>query len=87
MALFAGLRLPHIFGKVLFQSGAFGYPGYVSVVKDLIRCAPQQPLAVWMDVGHFESRLIDINRRMHADLEAGEYHVQLHFHPVSGDPF
>lgn len=75
MALFTGLRLPEIFGKVLCQSGAFGYPGYDSVVQQLIQYAPIETISTWMDVGHFERHLIDINWRMRAHLEARGYPV------------
>jgi enterochelin esterase family protein len=75
MALFAGLRLPEIFGKVLCQSGIFGYPGYESVVQQLIQYAPREAISIWMDVGQFERHLIDINWRMRAHLEARGYPV------------
>jgi enterochelin esterase family protein len=75
MALFAGLRLPEIFSKVLCQSGAFGYPGYESVVEQLIQHGPKQAISIWMDVGYFERHLVDINWRTRAHLEARGYAV------------
>jgi enterochelin esterase family protein len=75
MALFAGLRLPEIFNKVLCQSGAFGYPGYESVVEQLIKYGPKQEISIWIDVGHFERHLIDLNWRTRAHLEGRGYPV------------
>ena len=64
MALFAGLRAPHIFGRVLSQSGAFAIPdGDSFVVFELARAARSRRLSVWMDCGSFE-RLTEGNERM-----------------------
>jgi enterochelin esterase family protein len=62
-ALYTGLRVPHIFGQVLSQSGAFTMMGHDYVLWDLIRLGPVPPLRIWMDVGRFEW-LLDCNRRM-----------------------
>jgi enterochelin esterase family protein len=71
MALFAGLRAPHLYGRVLSQSGAFELDGYAPVVMDLVRHIPRAPIEIWMDVGKFES-LLDSNRAMkNALLERG----------------
>jgi len=51
MALYTGLRLPHIFGKVLSQSGAFSFGVYDTIVFDLVRCGDVQSINIWMDVG------------------------------------
>jgi enterochelin esterase-like enzyme len=67
MALFTGLRLPHVFGHVLSQSGAFSIEEYDMIVYDLVRYAPIPQLALWMDVGQFEW-LLETNRRMHSLL-------------------
>jgi enterochelin esterase-like enzyme len=64
MALYTGVRLDHIFGKVLSQSGAF-LPG--SVIHDLVDCRASQELKVWLDVGVYES-LLEMNRNMQARL-------------------
>jgi enterochelin esterase-like enzyme len=68
MALFSGLRLPHIFGHVLSQSGAFSIEEYDMIVYDLVRYAPIPQLRLWMDVGQFEW-LLETNRRMHSLLD------------------
>lgn len=74
MALFVGLRLPHIFGKVLSQSGAFEMDWYETVVLDLVRHGPLRPLQIWMDVGRLEG-LLEPNRAMHALLAEKGYDV------------
>jgi len=66
MALYTGLRMPEIFGRVLSQSGAFSIPGHEFGVFPLVEHAPRAPLQVWMDCGIFEY-LIETNRCM-ADL-------------------
>jgi len=69
MALYVGLRAPHIFGHVLSQSGAFAIPDWPDfVVFDLARAARSRRLSVWMDCGSFE-RLIPGNERMLPILE------------------
>ncbi|MEW6094488.1 MAG: alpha/beta hydrolase-fold protein [Chloroflexota bacterium] len=74
MALYTGLRLPHIFGKVLSQSGAFFVPELHSVIADLVRCLPRTTIQVWMDVGKFDFLLAG-NREMHALLQERKYYV------------
>ncbi len=61
MALVAGLRLPHIFGQVLSQSGAFHLGDYATVALDLVQHLPVRPLRIWMDVGRYEW-LLESNR-------------------------
>jgi enterochelin esterase family protein len=64
MALYAGLRAPHVFGRVLSQSGAFAIPGEGDFgVFDLARLPRRRRLSVWMDCGSFE-RLTEGNHRM-----------------------
>ena len=76
MALYAGLRLPHIFGKVLSQSGAFAFGEYDTVSFDLVRDGPQRPIRIWMDVGLYDMpALLTANRRMHSLLESRGYPV------------
>jgi enterochelin esterase family protein len=76
MALYAGLRAPQIFGRVLSQSGAFAIPdGYDFVVFELVRAVQRRRLAVWMDCGSFE-RLTEGNRRMLPLLEEAGHRVQ-----------
>lgn len=74
MALYAGLRAPGLFGRVLSQSGAFTLDGVDTVAFDLVRRLPRRRLEVWMDVGHLE-RLAPANRRMRALLRRRGYRV------------
>ena len=72
MALYAGLRMPALFGKVLSQSGAFSVPDHDFVVWDLLHgCDPSQ-IKVWMDAGTMEW-LSSCNRSMAALLEERGY--------------
>lgn len=75
MALFAGLRAPDVFGKVLSQSGAFAVDGRDFVVFDLARQAAHSPLEVWMDCGRFEV-LLEGNQRMAPLLAASGHRVE-----------
>ncbi|MBU1877688.1 MAG: esterase family protein [Chloroflexi bacterium] len=74
MALYMGLRAPHVFGYVLSQSGAFTMMGRDLVVYDLVRDGPVRPIRIWMDVGRYEW-LLPTNQHMHALLEAKGYDV------------
>jgi len=65
MALYTGVRLPHLFGHELCQSGAFTTNGVDQVIYDLIRDGSPRPLKVWMDAGQFDIRsLLPANHRM-----------------------
>ncbi|MGB8644867.1 MAG: alpha/beta hydrolase-fold protein [Anaerolineae bacterium] len=77
IALYAALRLPQAFGRVLCQSGAFSMESYDAVVYDLVRDGPRRPLHIWMDCGRFEG-LVETNRRMHRLLQEKEYAVTYH---------
>jgi enterochelin esterase family protein len=77
MALYAGLRAPHIFGRVLSQSGAFTLDEYDTVVWDLVRHGPVRPLRIWLDAGRYEW-LLEPNRRMQALLAERGYDVAYH---------
>ena len=79
MALFSGIRLPDIFGKVISQSGAFGFDleGSESVIYDLVRNCEQRPIKIWMDVGRYEW-LLPMNRKMHGLLDAQGYSPVYH---------
>lgn len=77
MALYAGLRLPHLFGHIISQSGAFNpnLPvGAEPLITELIRYLPKRDLKIWQDVGQFE-RLLDINRTVHPLLVEKGYEV------------
>ena len=77
MALYTGMRLPKVFGKVLSQSGAFGTPEFEFALVDLIRYAPRPDIQVWMDYGSLEWLLED-NRKMYALLKEKSYQVKYH---------
>lgn len=82
MALYTGLRLPHIFGRVLSQSGAFELPGDIpgidAVTFDLVRAGQARDLLnLWLDCGSFEW-LVESNRRMRDLLAAQGYHFAYH---------
>ena len=79
MALYAGLRLPHLFGHVLSQSGAFTLGDFDTVVWDLVRHGPVRPLRIWMGVGRYEW-LLDCNRGMHELLVERGYEVSYQDH-------
>lgn len=65
MALFSALRLPHIFDKVLSQSGAFQFWDYGSLVFDLVRLADPKSVRLWLDVGLYDiPSIIEVNFRM-----------------------
>ncbi len=72
MAVATGLRMPHIFGHVLSQSGAFHFGSHPSMAVELVEHGPRRPLRIWMDVGRYEG-LLDSNRRMHELLHARGY--------------
>jgi enterochelin esterase-like enzyme len=74
MALYAGLRMPQVFGKVISQSGAFGFDlmGQETVIYDLVRHVERRPIKLWMDVGAYEF-LLPANRKMRAELQARGY--------------
>ncbi len=77
MALYSGVRLPHVFGHVLSQSGAFPGPGFESVVSDLIKQGDIRPLKIWMDVGEYDLvGLLDSNRKMYSILYQKGYPVK-----------
>jgi enterochelin esterase family protein len=75
MALYTGLRQPHIFGRVLSQSGGFGFEEHDFVVKDLVRFLPKRPIKIWMDVGIYDY-FLSINQRMYNLLVERGYEVQ-----------
>ena len=74
MALFTGLRIPQVFGRVLSQSGAFDYFWHYPLVFDLVRQSQRLPLEIWMDAGKYEN-LLESNRAMHNLLLSKDYPV------------
>ena len=81
ISLFTAFRLPHIFGKVLSQSGAFHLHGYGTVVIDLINYLPPPMLRIWLDVGQFEW-LHESNVRVHTLLQEKGYDVAFRPYPA-----
>jgi enterochelin esterase-like enzyme len=73
MSLYAGLRLPHIFGTVISLSGAFGFSIIQeSIIYDLVRYLPVRQLDIWMNVGRYEW-LTEVNRDMYKGLRERGY--------------
>jgi enterochelin esterase-like enzyme len=78
MATYTGLRVPQVFGRVLSQSGGFEMGrGVQTVVSQLARYMPRQPLRIWMDIGRYEW-LLEPNRKLHALLQERGYDVTYH---------
>ena len=77
MAMYTGLRLPHIFGHVLAQSGSYVIEGFDFVTSTLVDHGPQLPLKIWMDAGKFEY-LVEANRIMVKKLVTHGYKVEYH---------
>lgn len=82
MSMYAGIRLPHVFGHVLSQSGSFALDmnGAESVVFPLLRDGDVRPLRIWMDVGIYEW-LLNANRAMYALLRDKGYDVNYREYP------
>ncbi|MGD0707083.1 MAG: alpha/beta hydrolase-fold protein [Anaerolineaceae bacterium] len=73
MAMYTALRLPHIFGHVLSQSGAFlPEDEPESLLKTLFHRKNKLPLSIWMDVGRFDF-LLQQNRSFNIFLEKLQY--------------
>jgi enterochelin esterase family protein len=82
MALFTGLRLPEVFGKVLSQSGAFGIEDYEYGVFDLMRSHKPRPLQLWLDIGQYDMpALLASNERMHTLLTEKGYTAPYRVYP------
>ncbi len=76
MAMYTGLRLPEIFGRVLSQSAVFETEGRDFVAVELIRHAPARP-RIYMDVGTLDFLLED-NRRILPLLRERGFDVTYH---------
>ena len=73
MAMYTAVRLPHIFGHVLSQSGAFlPEDAPESLLKTLFHRKNKLPLNIWMDVGRFDF-LLQQNCSFHTFLEKHQY--------------
>jgi len=77
MAVYTGLRMPEIFGKILTQSAAFEFEGRDSAVVDLIRYRHARGIKIWMDAGRLDE-LLPENRRIHVLLKEHGYRVLYH---------
>lgn len=74
MSLYAGLRMPNYFGKVIAQSGVSAINGMDLATVDLIRREQSREINIWMDVGTLDFLLED-NRRMRSLMEEHGYNV------------
>jgi enterochelin esterase family protein len=74
MALYTGLRMPEIFGRVLCQSGVFSLEGRGTAAVDLVRYRHAHDIRIWMDIGVMDE-LLDDNRQMIRLLNEQEYNV------------
>ncbi len=81
MAMYTAFRMPHIFGKVISQSGAFfdrmvlrqaGACFDRSVLLDLVQLEERLPLDIWMDVGRLEW-LLEANQAFYRLLVSRGY--------------
>jgi enterochelin esterase-like enzyme len=77
MSLYTGLRLPHIFGKVLAQSGAYNISGHEFITTTLVEHEVGHDTQIWMDVGRYEF-LLEANRDMVAKLAEHGYDFDYH---------
>jgi enterochelin esterase-like enzyme len=75
MAFYTGLRMPHIFGKILAQGGAYTFFGQEMVVWDLARCLEPQDQKFWLCAGRYDF-LRDGNRKMAALLKERGFEYQ-----------
>jgi len=72
MSMYTALRLPHIFGRALCQSGAYHLWHLETVAMQLVRYQPKPPVKLWMDCGQMDF-LLDSNRAMAALLKEQGY--------------
>ena len=82
MALYTGMRLPQVFGRVISQSGAFSLGNFDMAVYDLAQNEQIQALRVYLDVGVYDLRgLLETNQRIHKLLsEKGCEVIYREFH-------
>jgi enterochelin esterase family protein len=74
MALYTGARMPHVFGNVLSQSGAFSWGNFDTVVFDLLQQGEVRPIKIWMDAGVYDlAGLLESNQRMQSLLHERGY--------------
>ncbi len=77
MALWSGIRVPHIFGHVIAQSSGveWDFGGTEMPLVQLVRYKDKLPIKIWQDVGKYEW-LLERNRRFHALLREKGYEVE-----------
>jgi len=75
IALYTALRYPHVFGRVLSQSGAFQWGPRDTVIFPLIRHVPPAPIKIWLDVGRYEW-LLPANRLLRDLLQQQGYALE-----------
>jgi enterochelin esterase-like enzyme len=76
MALYTGIRLSQMFGRVLSQSGAFSLGDFDMVVYDLVQQSEKRPVHVWLNAGVYDLYgLLETNQRMHQVLKKKGYSV------------
>jgi enterochelin esterase family protein len=59
MAVYAGLRMPHIFGKVLAQAGSFGRSETASTTAQMVSYFPRPDIRLWLSCGRMDFLLED----------------------------
>jgi enterochelin esterase family protein len=76
MALYAGLRLPNLFGTVIAQAGAYqtDTTDHPSLTSLLLKALPTAPIRIWQDVGTLDA-LLETNRHMNQLLRERGYDV------------
>jgi enterochelin esterase family protein len=74
MALYTGLRMPDIFGKIISQSGAFHFEQFDTVTVDMVQHLLKRNLSIWMDAGKLEW-LLESSQKMHNLLKNKGYDV------------
>ena len=74
-ALWLGVRLPEIFGRVFSQAGGFalGFTKELGLTT-ILRVGERVPLRIYLDCGRFDP-LLEANRTMHELLNARGYEV------------
>ncbi len=77
MALYSGMRMPHIFGRILSQAGVFHFEQFDTVTTDMVQHFPKRDLRIWMDVGRYDI-LLRSNRKMYRLLNSKGYDVSYH---------
>ncbi|MFP1982910.1 enterochelin esterase [Lonsdalea quercina] len=89
-ALYAGLFLPHRFGRVLTQSGSFWWPDLTFITEGesceqpggwlgeqvRLQGRPERPLTIFQEAGHREADIELVNRQMHQALTEAGHRVQ-----------